>query len=53
MSIPAQHSIRNSSFYAWWGAAPTRAARSAADAQLADRIRTIHEADRTPRVSQF
>ena len=46
--------VARSSFYAWLGAAPTRAARAAADAQLADRIRTIHEADRTqgaPRIT--
>ena len=39
--------VARSSFYAWLGAAPTRAARAAADAQLADRIRTIHDQDRT------
>jgi transposase InsO family protein len=46
--------VARSSFYAWLGAAPTRAGRAAADAQLADRIRTIHEADRTqgaPRIT--
>ncbi len=46
--------VARSSFYAWLGAAPTRAARAAADAELADRIRTIHEADRTqgaPRIT--
>ena len=35
--------VVRSSFYAWLGAAPTRAARAAADAELADRIRTIHD----------
>ena len=39
--------IARSSFYAWQHAAPTRAARAAADAELADRIRTIHDQDRT------
>jgi transposase InsO family protein len=46
--------IARSSFYAWQHAAPTRAARAAADAELADRIRTIHDQDRTqgaPRIS--
>ena len=46
--------ITRSSFYAWQDAAPRRAARAAADAQLADRIRTIHEVDRTqgaPRIT--
>ena len=46
--------VTRSSFYAWQDAAPRRAARAAADAQLADRIRTIHEVDRTqgaPRIT--
>jgi transposase InsO family protein len=46
--------VARSSFYAWLGAAPTRAARAAADAQLAERIRTIHDQDRTqgaPRIT--
>ena len=46
--------IARSSFYAWQHGAPTRAARAAADAELADRIRTIHDQDRTqgaPRIS--
>ncbi len=46
--------VARSSFYAWLDAAPTRAARAAADAELADRIRTIHEGDRAlgaPRIT--
>jgi transposase InsO family protein len=46
--------VARSSFYAWHNAAPTRAARVAADAELADRIRTIHDQDRTqgaPRIT--
>jgi transposase InsO family protein len=46
--------VARSSFYAWMGAAPVRAARTAADAQLADRIRQVHEADRAwgaPRIT--
>jgi transposase InsO family protein len=45
--------VARSSFYAWLGAAPTRAARAAADAQLADRIRQVHEADRTQGVPRI
>jgi hypothetical protein len=45
--------VARSSFYAWLGAAPTRAARVAADAELADRIRRLHEADRTQGVSRI
>jgi hypothetical protein len=45
--------VARSSFYAWLGAAPTRAARVAADAELADRIRRVHEADRTQGVSRI
>ncbi|MGI5130658.1 IS3 family transposase [Pseudonocardia sp. CA-107938] len=46
--------IERSSFYAWKAAAPTRAARAAADAALAARIRTVHDADTTcgrPRIT--
>ena len=45
--------VARSSFYAWLGAAPTRAARVAADAELADRIRRVHEADRSQGVSRI
>ena len=45
--------VARSSFYAWLGAAPTRAARVAADAELADRIRRVHEADRAQGVSRI
>lgn len=34
--------IARSSFYAWLTAAPGRAAREAADAALAERIRALH-----------
>lgn len=46
--------IERSSFYAWKAAAPARAARVAADAALAARIRTVHDADTTcgrPRIT--
>lgn len=47
--------IERSSFYAWTAAAaPARAARAAAEAELAARIRTVHAADRTcgaPRIT--
>jgi transposase InsO family protein len=46
--------VTRSSFYAWLAAAPARAARAAADAALAKRIRAIHDADNTvgaPRVT--
>jgi transposase InsO family protein len=46
--------VARSSFYAWQDAAPRRAARAAADAQLAERIRQVHEGDRTqgaPRIT--
>jgi transposase InsO family protein len=39
--------IERSSYYAWRNAAPARAARAAADAELADRIRTVHAQDNT------
>jgi len=45
--------VRRSSFYAWLKAAPGRAARAAADAALAARIRAVHD-DRTcgrPRIT--
>jgi hypothetical protein len=37
--------VSRSSFYAWLAAAPARAARTDADAALAERIRVIHQAD--------
>jgi transposase InsO family protein len=37
--------VSRSSFYAWLAAAPGRAARTAADAALAERIRAIHDTD--------
>jgi transposase InsO family protein len=46
--------VTRSSFYAWQAAAPLRAARAAADAQLAERIRAVHEEDKTcgaPRIT--
>ena len=46
--------IERSSFYAWKAAAPARAARAAADAELAERIRAVHEEDKTcgaPRIT--
>jgi transposase InsO family protein len=46
--------IERSSYYAWLKAAPARQTRAAADAQLADRIRSIHAEDNTvgaPRVT--
>jgi transposase InsO family protein len=45
--------VARSSFYAWQDAAPRRAARVAADAELADRIRTIHDQDRTQGVPRI
>jgi hypothetical protein len=39
--------IERSSFYAWKAAAPARAARAAADAELAEKIRAIHAEDNT------
>lgn len=47
-------SIARSSFYAWLAGAPGRAERAAADAALAARIRTVHDADNTygaPRIT--
>ena len=46
--------VERSSFYAWQAAAPAREARAAADAQLASRIRAVHEEDNTmgaPRIT--
>jgi transposase InsO family protein/transposase-like protein len=46
--------VNRSSFYAWDDAAPARAERAAADAELAERIRVVHEADKAygvPRVT--
>jgi transposase InsO family protein len=46
--------VSRSSFYAWEAATPVRAARSAADAELAERIRAVHATDRAygaPRVT--
>jgi len=46
--------VNRSSFYAWDAAAPVRAERAAADAELAERIRVVHEADKAygaPRVT--
>jgi transposase InsO family protein len=46
--------VNRSSFYAWDAAAPARAERTAADEELAERIRVVHEADRAygaPRVT--
>jgi transposase InsO family protein len=46
--------VSRSSYYAWEQAAPERAARAAADAALAQRIRGVHQQDKTygaPRVT--
>ncbi|MFI7068133.1 IS3 family transposase [Kribbella sp. NPDC050124] len=46
--------IERSSYYAWLKAAPARAERAAADAQLAMRIRAVHDEDTTqgaPRIT--
>ncbi|WP_425461031.1 IS3 family transposase [Leekyejoonella antrihumi] len=46
--------VCRSSFYAWQDAGPARAARAARDAELAERIRDLHEDDNTigaPRVT--
>jgi transposase InsO family protein len=46
--------VNRSSFYAWDAAAPGRAERAAADEELAERIRVVHEADKAygaPRVT--
>ncbi len=39
--------VERSSYYAWRDAAPARAARAAADAELAARIKAVHEQDNT------
>jgi transposase InsO family protein len=39
--------VERSSFYAWKAAAPARAARAEADAELAEKIRAIHAEDNT------
>ena len=39
--------LERSSYYAWRAAAPVRAARAAADAELAARIKVVHEQDNT------
>jgi len=39
--------INRSSFYAWQNAAPTRAERATADAELVGRIRAVHDDDLT------
>ena len=41
--------IARSSYYAWIGAAETRAARAAADVELAEKIRAVHTVDNTYR----
>ena len=46
--------IARSSYYAWINAADTRAARAAADVELAEKIRAIHKVDNTygrPRIT--
>jgi hypothetical protein len=46
--------VSRSSFYAWEGAAPARAARAQGDRELAERIRVVHAADRAygaPRIT--
>ena len=46
--------VSRSSFYAWEGAAPARAARAQGDQELAERIRVVHAADRAygaPRIT--
>jgi transposase InsO family protein len=46
--------LERSSFYAWKAAAPLRQARAVADAELAAKIRTVHEQDNTmgaPRIT--
>ena len=46
--------INRSSFYAWQNAAPTRAERATADAELVGRIRAVHDDDNTcgaPRIT--
>jgi transposase InsO family protein len=46
--------VARSSFYAWLGAADTRAAKTAADEDLEVRIRSVHDEDNTygaPRIT--
>ena len=46
--------VERSSFYAWKAAEPSREAKAAADAQLAQKIRAVHEEDSTmgaPRIT--
>ena len=46
--------VNRSSFYAWDAAAPARAERAAADAELAERIKVVHQADKAygaPRIT--
>ena len=46
--------VERSSYYAWQAARPARAARAAADAELAEKIRAVHEEDNTmgaPRIT--
>jgi transposase InsO family protein len=46
--------IERSSYYAWKAGAPARAARAAADAELVERIRAVHDEDNTvgaPRIT--
>jgi transposase InsO family protein len=46
--------VNRSSFYAWDAAAGARARRAAADKQLAERVRVVHEADKAygaPRIT--
>ena len=46
--------VRRSSFYAWQAAAPVRTAKAGDDAALAEKIRAIHDQDRTmgaPRIT--
>jgi transposase InsO family protein len=46
--------VERSSFYAWKAAAPARQARAAADVDLAEQIRNIHDQDKTcgaPRIT--
>ena len=46
--------VNRSSFYAWDAAAPVREERAAADAELAQRIQVVHEADKAygaPRIT--
>ena len=46
--------IERSSYYAWLNAAPARAERARADAELATRIRAVHAEDDTqgaPRIT--